>query len=305
MGFHGGRAMGRSDTDGLQGLDGVALRHGRHRVGGVTLHAVEAGPADGPAVVLLHGFPEFWYGWRRQIGALAAAGFRVVVPDGRGYNASDKPEGTEAYRLPRLAGDVVGLADALGIDRFRLAGHDWGGVVAWATAALHPGRVERLAVLNAPHPDSWGRYALTHPTQALRSFYVGVFQLPRLPEALLSAGRYRALRRSLLESSRPGTFTEAELDRYAAAWSEPGALTAMLNWYRALRHREARALPRVEAETLVLWGTEDRFLETALAAEAAKLCRSARVRYLPATHWVQHEEAEAVNAALVEFFGAG
>ncbi len=203
----------------------------------------------------------------------------------------------------------MGLADALGIDRFRLVGHDWGGVVAWAAAALYPGRVERLAVLNAPHPDSWARYALTHPTQALRSFYVGMFQLPRLPEALLGAGRYRALRRSLLESSRPGTFTEAELDRYAAAWSEPGALTAMLNWYRALRHRgtgaEAGPLPRVEAETLVLWGTRDRFLETALAAEAAKLCRSARVQYLPATHWVQLEEAEAVNAALIGFFGAG
>lgn len=286
-------------------LDEAALRHGRHRVGDVVLHAVEAGPADGPAVMLLHGFPEFWYGWRHQIGALAAAGHRVVVPDQRGYSASDKPLGTEAYRLSRLAGDVVVLADALGIDRFRLAGHDWGGVVAWATAALHPGRIERLAVLNAPHPDTWGPYALAHPGQALRSFYVGVFQLPRLPEAMLSAGNFRALRRSLAESSRPGTFTEAELDRYVAAWSEPGALTGMLNWYRALRYRAARPLPRVEPDTLVLWGTGDRFLETGLAAEAAKRCRSARVRYLPATHWLQHEEAEAVGAALTGFFGAG
>lgn len=282
-------------------LDETALRHGRHDTGGTTLHAVEAGPADGPAVILLHGFPEFWYGWRHQIGALAAAGYRVVAPDGRGYNTSDKPEGIEAYRVSRLAGDVVGLADALGIDRFRLVGHDWGGVVAWATAALNPSRVERLAVLNAPHPDTWARYALTHPTQALRSLYVGLFQLPRLPEALLSAGRHRALRRSLLESSRPGTFTEADLDRYVQAWSEPGALTAMIDWYRALRHRPSGALPLVEAETLVLWGTQDRFLETALAAEAAARCRSARVQYLPATHWVQHEEAEAVNAALIGF----
>ena len=214
-------------------LDEAVLRHGRHDTGAVTLHVVEAGPADGPAVILLHGFPEFWFGWRHQIGALAAAGHRVVVPDQRGYATSDKPEGIDAYRGVRLAGDVVGLADALGIDRFRLVGHDWGGVVAWATAALHPGRVERLAVLNAPHPDTWGLYALTHPTQALRSAYVGLFQLPRLPEALLSAGRHRALRRSLLESSRPGTFTEADLDRYVEAWSKPGA-----------PHRHAQLVPR-------------------------------------------------------------
>ena len=250
----------------MEKLEEAALRHGRRDVGAVTLHVVEAGPPDGPAVILLHGFPESWFGWRHQIGALAAAGFRVVVPDQRGYGASDKPRGTEAYRLPHLAGDVAGLADALGLGRFRLAGHDWGGVVAFAAAALHPDRVERLAVLNAPHPDTWGPYALTHPTQALRSFYVGVFQLPRLPEAMLSAGRFRALRRSLTETSRPGTFTEAELDRYAAAWSEPGALTAMINWYRALRHRPSRALPRIEAETLVIWGTQDEAVNGALTA---------------------------------------
>ena len=284
-------------------LDEAALRHGRHRVGNVTLHAVEAGPGDGPAVVLLHGFPESWFGWRHQIGPLAAAGYRVIVPDQRGYATSEKPAGIDAYRVSHLADDVVGLADALDIDRFCLAGHDWGGVVAWATAALHPGRVGRLAVLNAPHPDTWGPYALRHPVQALRSFYVGVFQLPKLPEAMLSAGRHGALRRSLLRSSRPGTFSGADLDRYAAAWSEPGALTAMLNWYRALRRRSEAPLPRIEAETLVLWGVEDRFLDTALAAEAASRCRSARVRHLQATHWVQHEEVEAVNAALIAFFG--
>lgn len=286
-------------------LDEATLRHGHYDAGAVTLHAVEAGPADGPAVMLLHGFPEFWFGWRHQIGALAAAGYRVVVPDGRGYNTSGKPEGIDAYRLDRLAADVVGLADALGLDRFRLVGHDWGGVVAWAAAALYPARIERLAILNAPHPDVWGPYALRHPSQALRSVYVGLFQLPRLPEALLGAGHYRALRRSLLDSSRKGTFTAADLDRYVEAWSEPGALTGMINWYRALRHRSSGTLPRIEAETLVLWGVEDRFLERALAAEALGRCRSARVQYLQATHWVQAEQPDAVNAALLSFFGGG
>lgn len=281
------------------------LRHGRRDVGGVSLHVVEAGPADGAPVLLLHGFPEFWWGWRHQIGALAGAGRRVIVPDQRGYGLSDKPDGIGAYRTDRLAADVVGLADALGLGRFALVGHDWGGVVAWTAAALNPGRVDRLCVMNAPHPDNWGPYALRHPSQALRSFYVGVFQLPRLPEAMLGGANFRALRRSLVESSRPGTFTPEDLDRYAEAWGRPGALTAMLNWYRALRFRPARALPRVEPETLVLWGVQDRFLERGLAAEAAALCRSARIRELRATHWVQAEEAEAVNAALVAFLGGG
>lgn len=285
--------------------DGARQRHGRHRVGELSLHAVEAGPSDGPAVILLHGFPEFWWGWRGQIDALADAGFRVVAPDGRGYNLSDKPDGIEPYRLDRLAGDVVGLADALGIGRFHLVGHDWGGVVAWAAAALHPGRVARLAVLNAPHPDTWAAYARRHPSQALRSLYVGLFQMPCLPEALLGAGRFRTLRRSLARSSRPGTFSQADLDRYAEAWGRPGALTAMLNWYRALRFGAAHPLPTVEPDTLVLWGVEDRFLERGLVAEAAARCRSAKVEYVRATHWLHHEVPESVSAALLAHFAAG
>ena len=283
-------------------LDETALRHRRCDVGGATLHVVEAGPADGPAVILLHGFPEFWWGWRHQIGPLAAAGFHVVVPDQRGYNTSDKPQGVEAYRASRLASDVVGLVDALGIGRFGLVGHDWGGVVAWEVAALHPGRVARLAILNAPHPDTLAGYAVRHPTQLLRSAYVGVFQLPRLPEALLAADAHRALRRSLVDSSRPGTFSTADLARYRAAWEQPGALTAMLNWYRALRLRGRWRLPRIEPETLVIWGVEDRFLEGGLAEAAAARCRSARIDRRQATHWVQAEKADGVNDALLEFF---
>lgn len=283
-------------------LDETTLRHRRCDVGVATLHVVEAGPADGPAVILLHGFPEFWWGWRRQIGPLAAAGFHVVVPDQRGYNTSDKPHGIEAYRASRLADDAVGLADALGIGRFGLVGHDWGGIVAWGVAALHPQRVARLAILNAPHPDTLVGYAVQHPTQALRSAYVGVFQLPRLPEALLAAGAHRALRRSLVGSSRPGTFSTADLARYRAAWEQPGALTAMLNWYRALRLRGRRRLPRVEPETLVIWGVEDRFLEYGLAEAAAARCRSARIDRHQCTHWVQVERADDVNDALLGFF---
>jgi pimeloyl-ACP methyl ester carboxylesterase len=271
-------------------------------VGDVALHVVEHGPDDGPPVILLHGFPEFSFGWRRQIGPLAAAGFRVAAPDGRGYNRSSKPVGVRAYHLDALVADVVGLADALGRERVSLVGHDWGGIVAWWAAARHPDRVERLAVLNAPHPAIARPYLLSHPNQMLRSWYVGFFQIPGLPEALLRADGYAALRRSLRRTSRPGTFGEADLDAYARAWCEPGALTGMVNWYRALRHFRPEGPMRVAAPTLLLWGVRDPFLEIGLAEESLALCERGRlVRLEDATHWLHLEEPDRVNRELIGF----
>lgn len=274
----------------------------RHRVGGVTLHAVEAGPEDGPLVILLHGFPEFWWGWRYQIGPLAEAGFRVLVPDQRGYHLSDKPEGRRAYDLDILAKDVVGLADALGRRTFSVVGHDWGGLVAWWTASRYPDRVTKLAILNAPHPSIAGSYMRSHPSQMLRSLYVGFFQLPRLPESMLSANGYRSLKDALVRTSRPGTFSDEDMARYEAAWSQPGALTAMLNWYRALLFKPAMKDATVRSPTLVIWGSKDRFLEKGLAEASLSLCENGSIRWIEnATHWVQHEEPDAVNAALMAF----
>ncbi|WP_262028435.1 alpha/beta fold hydrolase [Microvirga sp. Mcv34] len=277
----------------------------RHQVDGVTLHAVEAGPDNGPLVILLHGFPEFWWGWRHQIGPLAEAGFRVLVPDQRGYNLSDKPESRRAYDLDRLAKDVVGLADALGREKFSVVGHDWGGLVAWWTASRYPDRVEKLVVLNAPHPAVAGSYMRSHPSQMLRSLYVGFFQIPFLPEAMLSANGHRSLKDALRRTSRPGTFSDEDLAQYEKAWSQPGAVTTMLNWYRALPFKPDIKDPIVQAPTLVVWGTRDRFLERGLAEASLALCRSGDVRWIEtATHWVQHEEPEAVNAAMVGFLKA-
>lgn len=267
----------------------------------VQLDVIDAGPVDGPLTILLHGFPEFSFGWRHQIEPLAAAGLRLIVPDQRGYHRSGKPHGIEAYHLDRLAADVVALATHHGRQRVHLVGHDWGGLVAWWVAARHPGRVERLAILNAPHPDVFGAYARRHPSQALRSLYVGFFQLPWLPEAVLRRGRFAPLRRALVSSSRQGTFGAADLDRYAQSWSEPGALSGMLNWYRALRLPRAAAGP-IQAPTLILWGRRDHALEPGLATESRRLCRHAEIRWFDrASHWIQHEEAEAVNAALIRF----
>ena len=268
----------------------------------LALNVARAGPEDGAPVILLHGFPEFWFGWRNQIGPLGRSGLRLIVPDQRGYNLSDRPEGLAAYHLDRLAADVIALADACGLDRFRLVGHDWGGLVAWWAASLHPERIERLAILNAPHPGILRSYARLHPGQWLRSWYVGFFQLPRLPEAWLGAGDAAALRRALLRTSRPETFSKDDLARYAQAWARPGAMTAMLNWYRALRLPRRDPAPRVPMPVLILWGRRDHALQPGLAEASLDLCDVGRIVWFDqATHWLQHEEAEAVNAALVEF----
>jgi pimeloyl-ACP methyl ester carboxylesterase len=206
----------------------------RLRTNGVELHALAAGPPDGPLAILLHGFPESSHGWRRQLAPLAAAGLRVLAPDQRGYALSDKPLGRAAYVLDTLADDVLGLADALGRHRFAVVGHDWGGAVAWHLAARDPGRVERAAILNAPHPATVGAYARAHPGQALKSWYIAFFQAPAVPELALSTAGHAWLRRAMIRSSRPGTFTPEDLRRYREDWSRPDALTAMLNWYRAL-----------------------------------------------------------------------
>lgn len=282
--------------------DGVAL--GRRALGEVHLHVAEAGPRDGAPTLLLHGFPEFWWGWRQQIGPLAAAGLRVVAPDQRGYGLSDRPRELSAYALDRLGGDVLSLADDLGAARVNLVGHDWGGIVAWWVAGRHPERVARLAILNAPHPDVFGTYARRHPSQALRSFYVGLFQAPLLPEALLRAGDFALMRRAMTTSARAGTFGADDLARYAAEWARPGALTAMLNWYRALR-LPREPVGRIAAPTLVLWGRRDTALEPGLVGASLERCDRAEVRWYPeATHWVQHEAADAVNAELIRFLTA-
>ncbi|HZW03970.1 MAG TPA: alpha/beta hydrolase [Anaerolineaceae bacterium] len=272
---------------------------------GIRLHAAAAGPADGPLVILLHGFPEFWYGWRGQIPALAAAGFRVLAPDQRGYNLSDKPAWPVGYRIETLVKDVLGLIDAAGRERAFVVGHDWGGVVALALAAVCPERVEKLTVLNASLPQIMRRAVLRDPRQAFMSLYILAFQFPRLPEALWRANGFRAGLRSLRASSRPGTFSDAELARYTAAWAQPGAQTAMLNWYRAsLRFPFFVPDLRIKVPTRIFWGKDDAFLSRAAALETLRACTHAELSFLDTTHWVQHEAAGEVNRRLIEWLRA-
>ncbi len=270
----------------------------------VRLHAITAGPKDGPVVVLLHGFPEFWYGWRRQIEPLAAAGFRVIVPDQRGYNLSSKPPGVAAYALTELVSDVIFIADQLGQEKVFLVGHDWGAAVGWSTALLHPQRIAKLVVLNVPHPSVMRKFLSTRPRQLLRSWYMFFFQLPWLPEALFSAFHFRVGARALLRSSRPGTFTPEDLAQYRSAWSQPGSLSGMINWYRALfRARVKFPDKTVRVPTRILWGERDAFLLAEMARESLRYCTSAELfTFTNASHWLQHEEPARVSELLIDFF---
>ena len=274
------------------------LLHGYAQANGVRLHYVEQG--SGPLVVLLHGFPDFWYSWRDQIPALAAAGYRVVAPDLRGYNESERPLGVEAYGLDTLAADVAALIHALGAERATVVGHDWGGLVAWHVAMHHPEVVSSLVIMNAPHPRAFRRELKNNWAQKRRSWYIGFFQLPWLPEAMLAVGDRWLLRR-VLRRGGPA-HTDAELAAYLAAFAAPGAMTAALNYYRALFRMPSKRPVTIACPTLLIWGLRDRFLLPALAdgteAWVPTLERHEEPR---ARHWVQHDASASVNARLLEF----
>ncbi|MGI4749777.1 MAG: alpha/beta fold hydrolase [Janthinobacterium lividum] len=275
-------------------------------VNGLSLHVVEAGPADGPLLILLHGFPEFWWAWRYQITPLAKAGYHVVVPDMRGYNSSDAPKDISSYLLDTLVADVMALADHYGTGPFYLVGHDWGGIIAWGVGASYSSRLKRLVIMDAPHPDLWAHQAFTHPSQALRSTYVALFQLPWLPEAALGAVDFAGLRAMVEDTARPDALKPGDIEHYTQAWGHPGSLTAMLNYYRALREREKPDQPaRIQCPTLVLWGEKDIFLEHHVALAGLEQCDNGQLSIVQgATHWLHLEEPERVNAEILEFLSS-
>lgn len=279
-------------------------RHRTIETNGIRLHAVEAGPEGGPLLILLHGFPELWYSWRHQIEPLAAAGFRVLAPDQRGYNLSGKPRRISGYNLDTLALDVVGLIDAMGDEKAHVVGHDWGGAVAWWLGVKHADRLARLALLNIPHPSVMRRTLLASARQRKKSSYIFFFQLPGLPERLFRRNNFAYAAKSLQATSRPGTFTDADLEVYREAWRQPGAVRSMIHWYRAaLRSQPERpATSRVRVPTLLLWGTKDRFLGREMAQPSIDLCDDGRLEFFDdASHWIHHEEPEKVNRRLIEF----
>lgn len=288
--------------------EAAGLREGYLDLPELRIHYAEAGA--GPLVLLLHGFPESWRCWRHQLPALASAGFRAVAPDMRGYNDSDKPRGVSAYRGETLADDVAAMVQALDASSCFLVGHDWGGAVAWMAAMRHPQLIRKLAILNAPHPGVFPGQIFSS-RQFLRSWYLFFFQLPWIPELSLRMLRLAPVRRIFRRDPiRPGAYSEEEIEEGLAALRRPGALTAAINYYRAaLRGARPGASPPgiwkrpVEAKTLVLWGMQDRYLLPACAEVPEELAPHLTLeRIAEASHWLQVDRPELVNARLVEFF---
>ena len=280
---------------------------------GLRFHCVTAG--EGPLVLLLHGFPEFWYSWRHQIPALAAAGFMVVAPDLRGFNDSDKPAGIEAYRMSQIVEDVAGLCRAFGHEQAVVVGHDWGGAVAYAFAMANPDMTRALVALNCPHPADFSQALMggKNLEQMKKSWYMFFFQFPEIPEQVLAADNFRLLKAFAYSQARRGTFSAKDLKAYTEAFSKPGALTGGINWYRAMLRRPthasgvgtrpARLFPPIGAPTLVIWGERDHFLGKELTRGMKRhFTGKFSIRYLPGvSHWVQQEVPGRVNALLLNF----
>ncbi|MFN2587064.1 MAG: 4-alpha-glucanotransferase [Actinomycetota bacterium] len=282
------------------------IAHAYASLSEVKLHYAEAGA--GPLVVMLHGYPDFWYSWRHQIPYLAARGLRVVAPDMRGYNLSDKPKGVGAYRVENLVRDVRELVEALGEPRAHVVGHDWGGVVAWYFAMAHPALLDRLAILNAPHPQRYVR--AMSPRQAMKSWYIGFFQLPFLPERFVSANDFAILRKLFRhDPARRDAFTDEDVELYVEAARRSDDLRYPINYYRALLRPNPLPALRwraIDHPVQVVWGDGDRFLERSLAEPDPRWVRDVRVRHFPeASHWVHHDDPATVNGLLAEFLAGG
>lgn len=262
----------------------------------------ESGPSDGKILLFLHGFPEYWYGWRKQIPYFASKGYRVVVPDQRGYNESSKPAGIKAYRMQNLVRDVAELIGQLGGQKVVLIGHDWGGAVAWAMAAKYPHLLEKLIILNLPHPQVLKDGFKNWPKQILKSWYIGFFQLPLLPELACSLANFKLLAESMRRSSIPGTFSKHAMDKYRNAWQQPKSLRSMINWYRAVRYRSNDHTSEIHTPTLLIWGKKDLFLSHETASPSINYCsRGKLVMIEDASHWIHHEKSAEVNQLIEEF----
>jgi len=274
----------------------------------VTLHVVETGPKTGPMVLFLHGFPEFWYAWRRQLDYFSQRGYLAVAPDQRGYNLSDKPPGIAPYRVDELARDIVGLIDTYGQEKVFLVGHDWGAAVSWWVALNYPERINRLVIMNCSHPFVFRKHLLGNQRQMEKSWYIFYFQLLGAVEKFAEADDYAWPIRLLVETSRPGTFSNEDLEKYRAAFKQPGAFSSMVNWYRALF--QAKSAPparvRVSVPTLILWGMNDVAFVPEQAEESLSYCDQGRLERFPdCSHWIEHEEAARINPLMQAFFEEG
>jgi epoxide hydrolase 4 len=282
----------------------ISLEHAIVNINGINLHIVVAGPKDGEPVILLHGFPEFWRGWLKQVEPLTDAGYRLIIPDQRGYNLSDAPKDVRSYALNELTHDIIRILDHFDIEQTYLIGHDWGAAVAWTVAIQYPGRIKKLGILNVPHPAVMMKSIRKSPMQMLKSWYIGFFQIPWLADWLMSRNNFAGIIRMLKASGKSTTFSAEDLNEYRKAYANSGGLTGMINWYRALVRFRPSMPPsvRLQMPVLILWGKNDLALRFEMAEASLAYCEDGElVAFDEATHWVQHDEAEEVTQKIIEF----
>ena len=279
---------------------GITLENRQVMVGEISLNVIFAGPKDGKPVVLLHGYPEFWYAWRGPMAELAKAGFRVIVPDQRGYNDSDKPTRSKSYRLDILAGDIAGLITALGYDKAYLSGHDFGGLVAWWTLILHPEKITKFVVFNKPHP------------QAIRnddgkekeiSWYRTFLRVPWIPGYVGRLANWFLLVKNLQATSLPGTFPKEHMQQFQSAWDNNGAINSMGAWYRANANFEMTVDNNISTPGLFVLAPDDAFSSKSMALKSMQYIENGRLLELTeGTHWLIQEKPKLVGNILIEFF---
>ena len=289
------------------------LQHEYANLGGIRLHYVTAG--TGPLILFIHGFPEFWYEWKTQLVEFGRD-HQAVAPDMRGYNLSAKPPGVDQYRMKYLVEDLRALAEYLGQKKFILIGHDWGGAVAWAYPLYYPDHLDKLIIINAPHPVVFARELGENPAQQKASQYMLMFRSPQA-EGILSANHYAQLVETVLSDGlKQGYFTEEDRQAYIEAWSQPGALTGGLNYYRAARVGPSTGEDRqkkgksasdqssliIRVPTLVIWGEKDTALLTGNLEGLDRFVSDLTIRRIPdGSHWVIHEKPDLVNVYIREF----
>lgn len=269
----------------------------------IELDIREAGPIDGELIVLLHGFPECWNTWRHQISPLAAAGFRVCIPNMRGYGKSSKPKDYRRYHLDELVTDIEAIRQYYGVEKLHLAGHDWGGAVAWWYAIHQPQNLASLSILNLPHPLAFLSQLKGSFKQIRKSWYIFFFQIPFLPEWSMKCLNFAVLKKTLTLTSCKGSYDAEDFRNLEQAWRQPGALTAMVNYYRAMLRnlRIPEGDGKISTPTQILWGEKDLALslESAYASEAFLLNGKLKT-YPNATHWLAHDQPEDISYQLVE-----
>ncbi|WPU63520.1 alpha/beta fold hydrolase [Peredibacter starrii] len=271
----------------------MKIENEKWKVNGIELNVAQYGPKDGPPVILLHGFPENSKAIIEAFKDLAEKSLHIIAPDQRGYGVSDKPKEIKNYSLEILTKDMEELIQNMGLKDVTLVGHDWGGMVAWFLTNRRPDLVKKLIVINSPHYEIFKRNFLMNPVQLLKSSYIFLFLIPKLPEIVLNWDNFAVFKFFLHRSAHPKT------DQLQEAWKQEGAITSMLNWYRAMIYNLRLPSRNIQVPTLLVWGEDDVFLQKEMALQSLHYCNDGKVKFIKnAGHWVHHQRIEEIIGEL-------